>query len=274
MNESTDATAELHPPREPVPEPGEIRVADAAEEGAAPPPARRRRGCWFRLFQAALILIALLAVFALYQWITWPDVEALVETDPTSSAFIDAYKRKVGADPQWQWVPYSRISNHLKHAVVVAEDMDFFSHEGFAWEEIKKAVEEARAEKGIPRGASTISQQVAKNLWLSPSRNPWRKAKEAWLTKQLEEHLEKRRILEIYLNVAQFGPGIYGAEAAARHYYGKPAANLSAREAAALASGLPQPSNWHPQSDSKTYQRRVNTIYGRMRQSGWVRGEL
>ena len=125
-------------------------------------------------------------------------------------------------------MPYARISPELKLAVLVAEDIDFFSHHGFAVAEMKKAVQEAWEEGEMPRGASTLTQQLAKNLWLSPSRNPLRKLKEALLTRSLEKHLAKRRILELYLNVVEFAPGVYGAEAAAQRFFGKPAAGLSA----------------------------------------------
>jgi len=268
-----------HPGESPPGEspPGEPRPADSE-------PLRPRSRHWLirgliRLGQGLLALLILFALFALYQWLTWPDVEALAGTDPESTAFIDAYKAREQAAGRpgkvaWHPVPYGRISNHLKHAVVVAEDIDFFSHQGFAWEEMKKAVEEARQEGKPPRGASTLTQQLAKNLWLSPSRNPWRKVREALLTMALEKHLKKRRILELYLNVAEFGPGIYGAEAAARHYFGKAARDLSPREAAELASGLPRPSTWHPGSTSATYRRRVEKILGRMERTDWVRREL
>ena len=116
--------------------------------------------------------------------------------------------------------------------MLVNEDMRFFSHNGFDEEEIKASLQDAWSRKSLPRGASTITQQVAKNLWLSGSYNPLRKVKEAILTHQLETHLTKRRILEIYLNVAEFGEGIYGAEAAARHYYHRSAAGLSDRQGA------------------------------------------
>ena len=148
-------------------------------------------------------------------------------------------------------MPYGRISAELKLAVLVAEDIDFFSHHGFAVAELKKAVQEAWEEGEMPRGASTLSQQLAKNLWLSPSRNPLRKVKEALLTRSLEKHLAKRRILELYLNVVEFAPGVYGAEAAAQRFFGKPAAALSRPEAAALAGGLPKPSELASGSDQQ-----------------------
>ena len=140
--------------------------------------------------------------------------------------------------------------------------------------ELRAALEEAWEEKALPRGASTITQQLAKNLWLSPSRNPLRKVKEAILTWQLERELSKRRILELYLNVVEFGPGIYGAEAAGRHYFGKSARSLTERQAAQLAAGLPRPRSWHPGKDSRAYRRKVRTIERRMGKASWVRRHL
>ncbi|HSF41888.1 MAG TPA: biosynthetic peptidoglycan transglycosylase, partial [Thermoanaerobaculia bacterium] len=118
------------------------------------------------------------------------------------------------------------------------------------------------------------TQQLAKNLWLSASYNPLRKVKEALLTRQLEKHLPKRRILELYLNFVEFGPGIYGAEAAARHYYGKSARSLTQRQAAELAASLPRPKSWHPGVKSKGYQRKVRAIERRMAKAGWLRREV
>ena len=122
-----------------------------------------------------------------------------------------------------------------------------------------------------PRGASTLTQQLAKNLWLSPSRNPLRKREEVVLTRQLEKHLDKRRILELYLNVVEFGPGVFGAEAAARHYFGKSARDLTEHEAAQLAGGLSRPSRWHPGSTSQAYARHVERIEGRMQKAEFLR---
>ena len=155
--------------------------------------------------------------------------------------------------------------------MLVGEDIGFFSHHGFEHREIRSSLEEAWEERRLPRGASTITQQLAKNLWLSPSRNPLRKVKEAALTWQLERQLSKRRILELYLNVVELGPGIYGAEAAARHYFGKSARSLSTHEAAQLAASLPNPRNWHPGSKSRGYKWRVRMIERRMGKAGWLR---
>jgi monofunctional biosynthetic peptidoglycan transglycosylase len=161
-------------------------------------------------------------------------------------------------------VPYAAISPHLKRAVLAAEDIGFFSHRGFDLFELRAALEKAVEEGEVPRGASTITQQQAKNLWLSPSRSPWRKGKEAILTWQLERTLSKRRILELYLNVVQFGPGVYGAEAGAHRFFGKAAAHLTEDEAAQLAAGLPRPSLWHPGVASRAYQAHVEAIRRRM----------
>jgi monofunctional biosynthetic peptidoglycan transglycosylase len=203
-----------------------------------------------------------LAAWLLWTWATWPDVAALARANPRSTAFIDR-ARADGVRVRWAWVPDSRISVHLRRAVVAAEDMEFFSHDGFSRAEIRAAVQEALRE-GRLRGASTITQQLAKNLWLSPSRDPLRKLREILLTRQLEAHLSKRRILEIYLNVAELGPGVYGAEAAAQHYFGTPAAALSERQAAELAASLPRPGTWHPGAASGAYRRYVADVLRRM----------
>jgi monofunctional biosynthetic peptidoglycan transglycosylase len=217
---------------------------------------------------------ALAAGSLLYQMVTWPDAAALARRRPESTAFIDAYRsgRRAGGENDrvaWTWVPWSAISVHLKRAVVSAEDMEFFFHQGFSRSEMEAALRDA-LEKRRVRGASTITQQLAKNLWLSPSRNPWRKVKEYLLARSLERHLTKRRILEIYLNVVEFGPGVYGAEAAARRYFGKPAAQLTEREAAMLAASLPRPSSWHPGNDSPAYARYVEDIQGRMARAAFL----
>ena len=225
-----------------------------------------RSSLWPRLAAVAAVIVL---GFAAWEALTWPSVAPLASRPPTSTAFIDRYRvveRQAGRSGrvQWTWIPYTRIATSLKRAVVVAEDASFFSHRGFATAEIREAIDRAVKEFGLPRGASTITQQLAKNLWLSPSRNPIRKAKEAMLTWQLERALSKRRILELYLNVAEFGPGVYGAEAASRRYFGKPAADLTDDEAAALAAGLPRPSIWHPGVSTRAYRRYVEDIRRRM----------
>lgn len=229
------------------------------------------------------ITLALFGVVAagslVYQLLSWPDVAALATTNPRTTAFIARYQareRRAGRSAQmaWRWVSYGAISANLKRAVLVGEDIDFFSHSGFATGEIRDALEEAWDDKEWPRGASTLTQQVAKNLWLTPSYNPLRKVKEALLTRQLERHLTKRRILELHLNIAEFGPGVYGAEAAARRYFGVAASSLSEQQAAQLAAGLPKPSRWHPGSTSRVYQKRVRTLLVRMAKAQWLWKEI
>jgi monofunctional biosynthetic peptidoglycan transglycosylase len=261
-------TGEPTPPAE-LPEDSPLGDVVPPPESATPPPRKRRlgRGCLIAL----LTPLALVVLFAAYEAITWPRVGRLARENPKTTSFIERYRsRHDGAAPEWRWASYSAISPHLKRAVIVAEDINFFSHHGFDAEEIRKAIEEAWDEREAPRGASTITQQLAKNLWLSPSRNPLRKAKELLLTRELEKDLSKRRILELYLNVVEFGPGVYGAEAAARHYFGKSARDLGEHEAAQLAAGLSRPSRWHPGSTSRAYARHVGRIEARMEKAGFL----
>ncbi len=199
-------------------------------------------------------------------WITYPDVAALAESAPRSTAFIDAASEK--RQVAWSWVAGSRVSPHLRKAVVAAEDMSFFSHRGFDQHEIEVAIREA-LEGGRVRGASTITQQLAKNLWLSPSRSPLRKVREALYTRSLERHLSKRRILDIYVNVVEFGPGVYGAQAAATKFFGTSPASLTGDEAAQLAAALPS-SRWYPGSDSRAYRSHVRRVRQRMREADWL----
>ena len=216
---------------------------------------------------AAAAILFLIGAF--YLALTWPDVATLAQTPPRSTAFMDRYRdrqREAGRSDAiaWHWVPWEEVSPHLKRAVVSAEDMEFFSHSGFSASEVRAAIRDALQEGKDLRGASTISQQLVKNLWLSPSRNPLRKLKEAVLTWHLERRLSKRRILEVYLNVVEFGPGIYGAEASGQHYFGKSAASLTEVESAQLAASLPRPRTWHPGVDSPNYRRYVEDILDRM----------
>jgi len=227
----------------------------------APPRAKRARV----LFGATIALL----LYGAYLALTWPDVARLAHENPRSTAFIDRYREKqhdarVSGGVAWTWVPYDRISPELKRAVLVAEDINFFHHHGFDGGEIRVALREAWDDRELPRGASTLTQQTAKNLWLSARWDPVRKIREALLTRALEHRLGKRRIFEIYLNVAEFGPGVYGAEAAAQHYFGVPAAALDTDQSAQLAAGLPRPSTWHPGCTTRAYQRRVHSVLARM----------
>jgi monofunctional biosynthetic peptidoglycan transglycosylase len=240
--------------------------------------ARSKRRPRWGLRVLALGLLAMLG-WAGWEYWTWPDVARLARERPVTTAFIEDYRARLRAEGKaetvaWRWTPYAAISPHLKRAVLVAEDISFFSHHGFELKEMQNAMEEALREGGMPRGASTITQQLAKNLWLSSSRSPLRKIREAVLTRQLEGALPKRRILELYLNVAEFGPGIYGAGAASQRYFGKAAADLEPREAAALAAGLPKPRSWHPGATSPAYQRRVVSILNRMDKAAFLARQI
>ncbi len=159
------------------------------------------------------------------------------------------------------WVPYERISPALARAVVAGEDLRFFYHSGLDWSQIRVAVAQDWQEKRFARGASTITQQLAKNLFLSSSKNPFRKLHEALIAKELEHILGKRRILELYLNTVEWGDGIYGAEAAARHYFNTPASSLSIEQATFLAAIIPDPLNHHdPSSDTSKGRQRASRI--------------
>jgi monofunctional biosynthetic peptidoglycan transglycosylase len=227
---------------------------------------------------ALLLGIAAAAWLAWEAW-TWPDTAALARRPPPTTAFIERWKasqRAAGRSDRVErvWVPYAAISPSLKVAVLVAEDVNFFSHGGFDSGEIRKALTQALEEGELPRGASTITQQLAKNLWLSPSRDPLRKTREAILTWQLERRLGKRRILELYLNLVEFGPGVWGVESAARRYFGRPAADLGDDEAARLAAALPSPSSWHPGTSSRAARRHAETVRRRMDKAHFLRRQL
>jgi len=217
--------------------------------------------------KAFLIIGLCLPVGAvLFFWLfAMPDVSSLRTTNPTVTALIEArqaqaaeHGRTIGR--HWTWVPLSRISPSLRQAVVAAEDALFFTHEGFDWEGIKVAAKYNLEAGEFKRGGSTITQQLAKNLYLSAERSLIRKAREALITRSLEHHLTKERILELYLNVAEWGQGVYGAEAAARHHFKKSARDLTANEAAWLAAILPSPRRYDPLRKTTFLTRRHNRI--------------
>jgi monofunctional biosynthetic peptidoglycan transglycosylase len=204
-----------------------------------------------------------------YVYITLPDIRSLATTNPTTTAFMDLRAREARAQGRpvrrvQQWVPYTRISQHLKRAVIVAEDSAFFEHEGIDLEEIRESIR-VSVERGSPiRGASTITQQLAKNLYLSPSRDPLRKLRELIITRRLEVALQKARIFEIYLNVIEWGDQVWGAEAAARTYFGVPAAALSREQAALLAGAIINPRIYSPAHPPRRLLGRQRIILARM----------
>ncbi|MGH7206523.1 MAG: monofunctional biosynthetic peptidoglycan transglycosylase [Nitrospiraceae bacterium] len=199
-----------------------------------------------------LFLLSLpLAGVGLYWLVTFPDVARLAKTNPRTTALMKtrmSQTREQGepSRPQWNWVPLSQISPALQRAVIIAEDASFYDHEGFDWEGLREAVVRNLVAGKLERGGSTITQQLAKNLYLSSEKKLLRKAREALITSALEQYLTKKRILEIYLNVVEWGNDVYGAEAAARHHFGKSANDLTTDEAALLASILPAPRRHDP----------------------------
>jgi monofunctional glycosyltransferase len=240
-------------------------------------PSRRRPRRWLRTI--VVLLFLLVAAVVAWEALTWPDVAALARRNPPTTAFIERYRarqRAAGRDDRVQrvWVAHGAITPGVKRAVLVGEDINFFSHRGFDYGEIRLAVTKAMEDGAPPRGASTITQQLAKNLWLSPSRNPMRKLEEAILTWQLERTLPKRRIFELYLNVVEFGPGVYGVEAASRRYFAKPSSEVTDDEAAELAASLPSPTSWHPGSSRPGYRRHVESIKRRMAKATFLGGQI
>ena len=191
-----------------------------------------------------------------------PDIPALRTTNPTVTALMETRQAQVKAqesrtsERHWMWVPLARISPYLRQAVVAAEDASFFTHEGFDWEGIKDAALYNLEAGELKRGGSTITQQLAKNLYLSSERSLLRKAREMLITRSLEQHLTKERILELYLNIAEWGHGVYGAEAAARHHFKKSARHLTSDEAAWLAAILPSPRRYDPLRKTTALARR------------------
>jgi len=204
-----------------------------------------------------------------YVYLTLPDVRVLARENPTSTAFMGLRVSEARYEDRkftlrQTWVPYGRISPHLKRAVIVTEDAAFFDHDGIDLNEIRASMERNWEEGRFARGASTITQQLAKNLYLSPSRNPMRKLRELFITRRLEASLSKRRILEIYLNVIEWGDGIFGCEAAARAYFGKSAADLTPEEAALLAGAIINPRELHVAKPNRRLLRRQQITLRRM----------
>lgn len=226
------------------------------------------------LYLLAALLLLPLALSAAYLLLL-PDVSPLRTKNPSVTSFMlinEARARAKGRKlPRVMlWRGLGDISGNLQHAVIISEDGSFYRHDGIDWESTKKALETDWKQKRFARGGSTITQQLARNLYLSPSKNPLRKLKEMLIARRLERTLGKRRILELYLNVAEWGRGIYGAEAAAREYFDKSAAELSPEEAAALAAVLPSPRRYSPVRDTRFMEGQKERIISRMRASGYL----
>lgn len=216
-----------------------------------------------------VLLVALLMGGDIARYVVWPPVATLAKQNPAVTSFME-YRQgqwaRQGRGPSYRqtWVGLVNISRYLVLAVTIAEDDKFWQHEGFDLDGMEEAFLRNIEEGRIAAGGSTITQQLAKNLWFTPEKSLSRKAKEAIMAWRLEQELSKKRILELYLNVVEWGDGVFGAEAAARHHYGKSAAALTSWEAARLAAVLPNPLRWSPTGTSRGVQVRASIIHSRM----------
>ena len=220
---------------------------------------------------AARLVLLLIAAVVVYQFWILGSVVWWIWFNPSTSAFMETrlerlQQKNPDAVLRHQWVPYERISIHLKRALIAAEDARFLDHDGFDWEAIQSAYEKNLRKGKVVAGGSTISQQLAKNLFLSGRRTPWRKAEEALITLMIENVMSKRRIFEIYLNVIEWGDGVFGAQAAAHYYYGTSAANLGPEQAARLAAMVPKPRFYDRVRETPLLERRTAIILDRMYQ--------
>ena len=223
-----------------------------------------------------LLLVPVLAAAGLlsYGLVTLPDVASLARANPNTTALIETRRAEAAEKGRplslsWTWMPLACISPHLQKAVIVSEDASFYQHHGFDWEGLQEALTHNWEQGNLRRGGSTITQQLAKNLYLSSEKNLLRKAYEALIAWKLERRLRKKRILELYLNVAEWGNGVFGAEAAARHHFGKLAAELTEEEAALLAAMLPSPRRNDPMQYTPYLARRQEEIlYWMHRENG------
>jgi monofunctional biosynthetic peptidoglycan transglycosylase len=223
----------------------------------------KRVGRWIAA-SAGFVYVTLTALY-----FTLPDVRPLATSNPATTAWIELRGRQArseGKEPRrvQRWVPYSRIAPSLKRAVLVAEDSGFFEHDGVDYDQLRDSIEVNLERFEFSRGASTLTQQLAKNLYLSPSKNPLRKLRELMIARLLEAGLPKRRIFEIYLNVIEWGDGVYGADAAARTYFGISASGLSAEQSALLAGAIVNPRVLTPGSPTRRLIARQRLILRRM----------
>lgn len=215
------------------------------------------------------IMAVLVAAIVLYNLWIFGHIVYWRSHNPAASAFMNEQLAKLQEDDpeaelRQKWVPYAQISPNLKRALIAAEDAKFADHEGFDWDGIEAAFEKNLKQGRIVAGGSTISQQLAKNLFLSSKKTPWRKLEEAAITVMLEKVLDKRRIFEIYLNVIEWGNGVFGAEAAARYYFHTSAARLSAGQAAKLAAMVPNPRYYDEHRNATGLMKKTRIIQRRM----------
>ncbi|HBG47569.1 MAG TPA: monofunctional biosynthetic peptidoglycan transglycosylase [Deltaproteobacteria bacterium] len=225
--------------------------------------------------KAGYAVLAFISILVVLYLVFIPGVSNLKKENPKKTAMMEYREAEWAAKKKKRkiyqvWVPYSRISPYMTKAVILAEDDKFWSHEGFDFEAMQKAIEKDLKAGKLKAGGSTISQQLAKNLYLRPTKSPVRKVREAVITWKLERTLSKRRILELYLNVAEWGDGVFGVEAASRHHFGKSAAELTPMEAARLAVVLPNPRRLNASGTQGFVDRRANLIYSIMVRRGIV----
>ncbi|MEN6468473.1 MAG: monofunctional biosynthetic peptidoglycan transglycosylase [Smithella sp.] len=230
---------------------------------------------WKKIILWSVLALLVFFVMDVGRYFFYPNIAALSKNRPGKTAFMEyrenMWKKKgIKKKISTSWVPLSQISPYAMKAVIIAEDDKFWDHEGFDFEAMQKALEKDIKKKKFKAGGSTISQQLAKNLYLTPDKNPIRKIKEAILTWRIERQLSKRRIMELYLNVAEWGDGMFGIGAAARKYYGKSAGGLGPREAAELAAALPNPRRFRPDGSSQYASNRADRIYQIMVRRGIV----
>lgn len=218
---------------------------------------------------AWLIIAVIFLLLLCYQVWVAAQIAWWIEHNPSTSAFMDnrlsiMQTKDPMAKLKHKWVSYKNISDNLKRALITSEDAKFVDHEGFDWDGIQKAYEKNMAHGKIVAGGSTISQQLAKNLFLSTSRTPWRKAEETLITLMLEAIMDKQRIFDIYLNTIEWGNGVFGAEAAAQHYYQVSASLLAKEQAARLAAMVPNPRYYDKNREAKGLMRKTEIILGNM----------
>lgn len=219
-----------------------------------------------RLLGIVAVFFFIAVFYVSYVVATQPDIELLKTKNPAVTALMEqrAEEHGVSIRPIRTWVSYNSISPHLRNAVLIAEDSAFFQHSGYDLEQIKESAKKNWRERRFARGASTITQQLSKNLYLSTSKNPLRKIQEFFIAQEMERRLTKQRIFEIYLNVIEWGDGIYGIEPAARAYFGKSASELLPEEAAILAAMIPNPRRYTPARNRKYLESRKAEILSRL----------
>jgi monofunctional biosynthetic peptidoglycan transglycosylase len=228
-----------------------------------------------RILHYSAIIFFLFIIFAGYLWFTLPDVRSLVNTNPETTAIIEQRKHEAQEKKQplyirQKWISFRQIPLMFQRCVRISEDASFYSHEGIDYDELTEAIKDNIKSRKIKRGASTITQQLAKNLYLSTDRSFIRKIREYFIANRLEKHLSKNRIFHLYLNVIEFGPGIFGVEAAARYYFKKSANNLNLEEIIRLTAVIPRPLEIRPDRKSRWLHWRCRWITNTLKRYNYI----